>query len=197
MTQEPKDQIEGGWRAWHGGLMPVPSYTAVEVMMAGQDKPELPTQALNWCWAWKYDGECGGDIVAWRLMQDPQESEELEKAAKLAHEQQAEIARLQFAVECLEKDLAHLRGLVPDTLYPASKDWAQGCTAERIEWLIGGYEGGKQEIERLTKSLGEVLAHRRSHTPDGCMASVKWHNEGEAEHTRRLMGITRELARQL
>ena len=145
MPQEPKDQIEGGWHEWHGGLMPVSSHTHVEVMMAGQDKPEQATQAGNWHWLWRYEGECGGDIVAWRLVATPQESEELAKAAKLVREQQIETSRLEF------------------------------------------------EVHRLT----EYLAHQRSHQAHGCMASVKWHNEGEAEHTRRLMGITRELARQL
>jgi hypothetical protein len=46
--------------------------------------------------------------------------------------------------------------LLPTELYEGSKDWREGNTVERIEWLLSMYESSKQEVERLEKLVDDI-----------------------------------------
>lgn len=61
---------------------------------------------------------------------------------------QIENERLKFACECYEKDIAAIAAALPAEKYD-SKDWREGCTLERIQWLMLMYESAKDEIARL------------------------------------------------
>ena len=65
---------------------------------------------------------------------------------------EVQISKLKFAVECYEKDIAAIKAALPAGKYD-SKDWREGCTLERIEWLHGSYKGAKDEVERLTADV--------------------------------------------
>lgn len=51
--------------------------------------------------------------------------------------------------------MERIRDLLPTELFAGSKDWREGSTAERVEWLLSMYESSKQEVERL-----EVLVYQ-------------------------------------
>lgn len=53
----------------------------------------------------------------------------------------------------LQAEMARIRALVPTELFEGSKDWREGNTVERIEWLLSMYESSKQEVERLQDEL--------------------------------------------
>lgn len=49
--------------------------------------------------------------------------------------------------------MERIRDLLPTELFAGSKDWREGNTIERIEWLLSMYESSKQEVERLEESI--------------------------------------------
>mgnify|MGYP000875620101 CR=1 FL=1 len=49
----------------------------------------------------------------------------------------------------LQAEMKRIRDLLPTELFEGSKDWREGNTVERIEWLLSMYESAKQEVERL------------------------------------------------
>jgi hypothetical protein len=49
--------------------------------------------------------------------------------------------------------MERIRDLLPTDLFEGSKDWREGNTVERIEWLLSMYSSAKEEVERLEKSL--------------------------------------------
>lgn len=53
-------------------------------------------------------------------------------------------------------ELDRIKELLPTSLYAGSKDWEQGSTLERVEWLLSMYESAAKEIERLEKSVEEL-----------------------------------------
>jgi hypothetical protein len=53
----------------------------------------------------------------------------------------------------LQAVMKRIRDLLPTELFEGSKDWRQGNTVERIEWLLSMYESSKQEVERLEDEL--------------------------------------------
>lgn len=53
----------------------------------------------------------------------------------------------------LQAEMKRIRDLLPTELFEGSKDWREGNTVERIEWLLSMYESSKQEVERLEKML--------------------------------------------
>ena len=49
----------------------------------------------------------------------------------------------------LQAEMKRIRDLLPTELFEGSKDWREGNTVERIEWLLSMYASSKQEVERL------------------------------------------------
>jgi hypothetical protein len=50
--------------------------------------------------------------------------------------------------------MERIRDLLPTELFEGSKDWREGNTVERVEWLLTMYASAKEEVARLEKSLG-------------------------------------------
>jgi hypothetical protein len=53
----------------------------------------------------------------------------------------------------LQAEMKRIRDLLPTELFEGSKDWSEGNTVERIEWLLSMYESSNQEVERLENEL--------------------------------------------
>jgi hypothetical protein len=51
--------------------------------------------------------------------------------------------------------MERIRDLLPTELFGGSKDWREGNTVERVEWLLSMYASAKEEIQRLEDSLDE------------------------------------------
>ena len=51
--------------------------------------------------------------------------------------------------------MERIRDLLPTELFGGSKDWREGNTVERVEWLLSMYSSAKEEIQRLEDSLDE------------------------------------------
>jgi len=49
----------------------------------------------------------------------------------------------------LQSEMKRIKDLLPTELFEGSKDWREGSTVERIEWLLSMYESCKCEVERL------------------------------------------------
>jgi hypothetical protein len=49
----------------------------------------------------------------------------------------------------MKTEIERIQELLPTELFAGSKDWREGNTVERIEWLLSMYESSKQEVERL------------------------------------------------
>jgi hypothetical protein len=56
----------------------------------------------------------------------------------------------------LQAEMKRIRDLLPTELFEGSKDWREGNTVERIEWLLSMYESSKQEIERLERQFDNL-----------------------------------------
>lgn len=56
----------------------------------------------------------------------------------------------------LQAEMKLIRDLLPTELFEGSKDWREGNTVERIEWLLSMYEGSKHEVARLEHEV-EIL----------------------------------------
>ena len=56
----------------------------------------------------------------------------------------------------LQAEMKRIRDLLPTELFEDSKDWREGNTVERIEWLLSMYESSKQEVERLEKLVDDI-----------------------------------------
>lgn len=59
----------------------------------------------------------------------------------------------------LQAEMARIRALVPTELFEGSKDWREGNTVERIEWLLSMYESAKQEVDRLQDELDAAVQY--------------------------------------
>jgi ATP-dependent protease HslVU (ClpYQ) peptidase subunit len=53
----------------------------------------------------------------------------------------------------LQAEMKRIRELLPTEMFEDSKDWREGNTVERIEWLLTMYESAELEIERLQADL--------------------------------------------
>ena len=53
----------------------------------------------------------------------------------------------------LQAEMKRIRDLLPTELFAGSKDWREGNTVERVEWLLSMYASAKEEIERLEVDL--------------------------------------------
>jgi hypothetical protein len=49
-----------------------------------------------------------------------------------------------------------LRALLPDNLYPESKDWREGSIVDRVEWLLVMYKSAHEEVLRLQDELDDL-----------------------------------------
>ena len=56
-------------------------------------------------------------------------------------------------------EMARIRDLLPTELFEGSKDWREGSTVERIEWLLSMYESSKQEVDRLQDELDAAVQY--------------------------------------
>jgi hypothetical protein len=56
----------------------------------------------------------------------------------------------------LQAEMKRIRDLLPTELFEGSKDWREGNTVERIEWLLSMYESSKEEVERLEKLVDDI-----------------------------------------
>ena len=59
----------------------------------------------------------------------------------------------------LQAEMKRIRDLLPTELFEGSKDWREGNTVERIEWLLSMYESSKQEVDRLQADLDEAIQY--------------------------------------
>jgi hypothetical protein len=73
-------------------------------------------------------------------------------------ELEVRISKLDFTIECYEKDMEVIQAALSADKYPGSKDWREGGTLERIQWLHDYCQGGKEEIERLTADVLNLQA---------------------------------------
>jgi hypothetical protein len=53
----------------------------------------------------------------------------------------------------IQAEMKRIRDLLPTEAFEDSKDWREGNTVERIEWLLTMYESAELEIERLQDEL--------------------------------------------
>ena len=66
----------------------------------------------------------------------------------------------------LQAEMKRVRDLLPTELFEGSKDWREGNTVERIEWLLSMYASAKEEVERLQDMLEDANAELE--------AAVQW-----------------------
>ena len=53
----------------------------------------------------------------------------------------------------VQAEMKRIRDLLPRELFEGSKDWREGNTVERIEWLLSMYASAKEEVARLEAML--------------------------------------------
>ena len=58
----------------------------------------------------------------------------------------------------LQAEMKRIRELLPTESFEGSKDWREGNTVERIEWLLSMYASAKREVERLQDMLEDANA---------------------------------------
>ena len=56
----------------------------------------------------------------------------------------------------LQAEMKRIRDLLPTELFEGSKDWREGNTVERIEWLLSMYASANQEVDRLEKLVVDI-----------------------------------------
>jgi hypothetical protein len=56
----------------------------------------------------------------------------------------------------MKTEIERIRDLLPTKLFEGSKDWREGNTVERIEWLLSMYASAKEEVNRLDDELVAV-----------------------------------------
>ena len=66
----------------------------------------------------------------------------------------------------LQAEMKRVRDLLPTELFAGSKDWREGNTVERIEWLLSMYASAKEEVDRLQDMLEDANAELE--------AAVQW-----------------------
>lgn len=64
----------------------------------------------------------------------------------------------------LQAEMKRIRDLLPTELFEGSKDWREGNTVERIEWLLSMYESSKQEVDRLQDELDAAVQYNFDRT---------------------------------
>ena len=69
----------------------------------------------------------------------------------------------------IQAEMKRIRDLLPTELFECSKDWREGNTVERIEWLLSMYESSKDEVDRLERLVDDIeddLMSERRHNID-------------------------------
>jgi hypothetical protein len=69
----------------------------------------------------------------------------------------------------MKTEIERIRDLLPTELFEGSKDWREGNTVERIEWLLSMYASDKEEVTRLEKLVDDIeddLAAERQYNFD-------------------------------
>jgi hypothetical protein len=56
----------------------------------------------------------------------------------------------------MKTEIERIRDLLPTKLFDGSKDWREGNTVERIEWLLSMYASAKEEVNRLDDEIVAV-----------------------------------------
>jgi hypothetical protein len=56
----------------------------------------------------------------------------------------------------VQAEMKRIRDLLPTELFECSKDWREGNTVERIEWLLSMYASAKEEVERLERLVDDI-----------------------------------------
>ena len=56
----------------------------------------------------------------------------------------------------LQAEMKRIRDLLPTELFEGSKDWREGNTVERVEWLLSMYAIAKEEVERLERLVDDI-----------------------------------------
>ena len=57
----------------------------------------------------------------------------------------------------LQAEMKRIRDLLPTELFEGSKDWREGNTVERIEWLLSMYASAKEEVARLEQTVDSLV----------------------------------------
>ena len=56
----------------------------------------------------------------------------------------------------MKTEIERIQELLPTALFEGSKDWREGSTVERVEWLLSMYDSAKQEVERLEELVSQM-----------------------------------------
>jgi hypothetical protein len=56
----------------------------------------------------------------------------------------------------MKTEIERIRELLPTELFEGSKDWREGNTVERIEWLLTMYASAREEVARLERLVDEI-----------------------------------------
>jgi hypothetical protein len=56
----------------------------------------------------------------------------------------------------VKTEIERIQELLPTELFEGSKDWREGNTVERIEWLLSMYASAKEEVARLEKLVDDI-----------------------------------------
>jgi hypothetical protein len=56
----------------------------------------------------------------------------------------------------LQAEMKRIRDLLPTELFEGSKDWREGNTVERIEWLLSMYASAREEVARLEELVDRL-----------------------------------------
>jgi hypothetical protein len=56
----------------------------------------------------------------------------------------------------VQAEMKRIRDLLPTELFEGSKDWREGNTVERVEWLLSMYASARKEVERLEELVDTV-----------------------------------------
>ena len=60
----------------------------------------------------------------------------------------------------MKTEIQRIQELLPTELFEGSKDWREGNTVERIEWLLSMYASAKEEVARLEDMLEDANSDR-------------------------------------
>jgi hypothetical protein len=53
-------------------------------------------------------------------------------------------------------EIERIQELLPTDLFEGSKDWREGSSAERVEWLLSMYASAKEEVARLERLVDDI-----------------------------------------
>ncbi len=56
----------------------------------------------------------------------------------------------------MKTEIERIQELLPTELFEGSKDWREGNTVERVEWLLSMYASAKEEVERLERLVDNI-----------------------------------------